>query len=174
MTLLRRSLVHVVGPLALGVLAYFVFRAPELRLFGWAHALGLDAAIAAIHSATIGVRRLVPASIAGSFPDLAWSYAFGSALALVWRDSRTRAARAWMLLGLFVTISLELAQAFRIIEGVFDWLDLVAMIGGYWLGVACMARHALDVQAESTTVRRHAFSSHALFARRAAVRMHRR
>ena len=134
MRLTRRAVTHVLAPLTLGVLVYFVFRAPEVRLFAWAHALGLDAATAALRAATSALRAHVPQTLVGSIPDFAWAYAFGSALGIVWQSHQGWAARAWLTLGLAVTLSLELGQALRIIEGVFDWVDLIAMAGGYWLG----------------------------------------
>lgn len=124
----RRVLGWVIAPLALGALAYFALRGPEIRLFGWANAIGLARAVAVIRSLAAPVRAHVPAFIAGSLPDAAWAFAFGAALALVWKK-----ASAWMWIGAAVTASLELAQAFHLIPGVFDWIDLVAMVASYFI-----------------------------------------
>lgn len=143
MTSPRRALVHVVAPLALGVLAYFALRAPEIRLFDWAHSLGLDAAIAFWRAVTAPLKARVPSCVAGSLPDFAWAYAFGSALALVWANRRSRSAWVWWVLGFSITLWLELGQALGLIEGVFDWGDLIAMAGGYWLGVSAVCARSV-------------------------------
>ncbi len=124
---MRRVLSWVVAPLVLGALAYFALRGPEIRLFEWADAIGLAHAIGAIRSVAAPVRAHVPAFVAGSLPDGAWAFAFGAALALVWKK-----ASAWMWIGAAVTASLEISQAFHLIEGVFDWMDLLAMIASYF------------------------------------------
>jgi hypothetical protein len=137
---LRQALLHVLGPLTLGALVYFALRAPEIRLFDWAHALGLDAVIALLRAESAALGSQVPRAITGSVPDFAWAYGFGASLGLVWANRRGRGASAWLLFGFCVTLSVEIGQAFRLIEGVFDWIDLIAMAGGYWLGVFVLRR----------------------------------
>jgi hypothetical protein len=129
----KRVLGFVIAPLLLGALAYFALRGPEIRLFGWASTIGLAQTIAWIRIVAAPLRSHVPGFIAGSLPDAAWAFAFGAALALVWKKPGI-----WMWIGLGVTASLELAQAAHLIPGVFDWIDLVAMIAAYfiaWRGI---------------------------------------
>jgi hypothetical protein len=130
---MKRVLGFVIAPLLVGAIAYFALRGPEIRLFGWASAIGLAQAIAWIRMIAAPVRPHVPTFIAGSLPDAAWAFAFGAALALVWKKPGV-----WMWIGLGVTASLELAQAVHLIPGVFDWIDLVAMLAAYliaWRGI---------------------------------------
>jgi hypothetical protein len=123
---MKRWLTWVVAPLALGVLGYLALRAPEIRLFGWAHAVGIP--IAWIRSIAAPVRPYVPAVVVGSLPDACWAFAFGAALALVWKRPS-----AWMWLGAGVTAAIELLQGAHAIEGVFDPVDLCAMIAAYFV-----------------------------------------
>lgn len=134
---MKRVLAWVLAPLTLGVVVYLALRGPEIRLFGWAEAVGVP--IAWIRSIGAPIRPHVPAVVVGSLPDACWAFAFGAALALVWsnRDSPSGETRkkpsAWMWIGAAVTVGIELAQAAHAIEGVFDWADLVAMIAAYFL-----------------------------------------
>ena len=125
---MRRIFGWVIAPLVLGAFAYFALRGPEIRLFGWATAIGLAHVVGAIRWLAAPIRPHVPAFIAGSLPDAAWAFAFGAALALVWKR-----ASVWMWVGAAVTASLELAQALHLIPGVFDWIDLIAMVGSYFI-----------------------------------------
>jgi hypothetical protein len=115
----KRVLAFVIGPLVLGVMVYFATRAPDIRLFQWTPAFVI-AAVPRIH---------VPAIVTGSLPDAMWAFAFGSALGLVWKKPSV-----WMWIGALLTASVELAQAAHLIEGVFDWIDLAAMVAGYFIG----------------------------------------
>lgn len=131
----RAALLHVVAPLAAGVLLYLALRAPDIRLFAWMRALSLDPAVAAIRALAAPVRPHTPGWLAGSAPDGAWAYAFGAALGLMWRGAeRRRGARAWLAAGAAITAFLEIGQAAGVVPGVFDPLDLVFMLGGYALG----------------------------------------
>lgn len=116
---MKRALAFVVAPLVLGVLVYFATRAPDIRLFQWTPAF-IVAAIPKVH---------LPAIVVGSLPDAMWAFAFGAALELVWKKPSV-----WMWIGGALTASVELAQAAHLIEGVFDWIDLLAMIASYFIG----------------------------------------
>lgn len=133
-TAARRAALHVVLPLAAGVLAYVLFRRSDIRLFGWLSAAGLDNVVADLRVLGKAIRPHVPVTLRGSFADGAWAYAFGAALALVWRGRATRARYAWLLAGFAVTVVIEAGQGLRVVPGVFDAADFVAMVAGYVLG----------------------------------------
>jgi len=116
---MKRALLFVVLPLVVGAATYFATRAPDIRLFDWTPAF-IVAAVPKLH---------LPAIVVGSLPDAMWAFAFGSALGLVWKKPS-----AWMWIGACLTASIELAQAAHLIEGVFDRVDLLAMIASYFIG----------------------------------------
>jgi hypothetical protein len=138
---MRRALLFVLCPLLLGALAYFATRAPDIRLFDWTPHFVI-AAIPRVH---------LPAIVTGSLPDAMWAFAFGAALSLVWKKPS-----AWMWVGAALTASVELAQAAHLIEGVFDWIDLVAMIASYFIGwricrAGISSTHRRDAQRPAPT-----------------------
>jgi Na+/proline symporter len=133
-TAARRAALHVVLPLAAGVLAYVLFRRSDIRLFGWLSAAGLDTVVADLRVLGKAIRPHVPVTLRGSFADGAWAYAFGAALTLVWRERATRARYAWLLAGFAVTVVIEAGQGLRVVPGVFDAADFIAMVAGYLLG----------------------------------------
>lgn len=137
---LRPWAAFVVLPLALGVLAYLALRAPGIRLFSWAHAVGLDGLVAAIRAASAPLRDRLPAWVVGSGPDAAWAFAFGAAVGLVWRGRSSRAAWAWRVGCGLVAIFIEAGQGLGVVPGVFDALDLASMALGYALGCAITSR----------------------------------
>lgn len=138
-----RVALHVVLPLALGTLAYAAYRSrsggADVPLVAWLARVGAtDAA-----RATIG-RAPLPRAIGGALPDLAWAWAFGAALSLVWRNQPIRDAAPWLAAGALAAIGAEVAQAAGLVAGTFDVLDVVAIGVGYALG-AIVARRRRSV-----------------------------
>jgi hypothetical protein len=121
---------HVGLPLAIGLLAYAAWRSKDIRVVAWMSRIaprGVDAVQGS------GASRL-PAILLGSLPDAAWAWAFGAALALVWRHQSRRQTIPWLVAGGFAALSAELAQAIHVLPGTFDVADLVAIALGYALG----------------------------------------
>lgn len=134
-----RIALHVALPLALGTLAYAAFRSrgggSDVPIVGWlARAGATDAA-----RATVG-RAPVPRAIAGALPDLAWAWAFGAAVSLVWRSQPARAAAPWLAAGALAAIGTEAAQGVGLVAGTFDVVDVAAIAVGYALGAVVARR----------------------------------
>jgi hypothetical protein len=131
-----RVLVHVVLPLAIGVLAYAAWRSKDVHVVAWMSRIaprGVDA------MRGTGAAR-VPSAIIGSLPDAAWAWAFGAALALVWRGRPWREKAAWLAGGAVVALSAELGQALHLLPGTYDAVDLVAIAIGFVLGASLAGR----------------------------------
>ena len=131
---MRRALLHVALPLVVGVLVYVAWRETEVRVVAW-----LPRVAAGAVRASVG-RVPVPRAIAGSLPDAAWGWAFGAALALVWRGTAWRKSAPWLLAGAALAIGVELGQAAGAIPGTFDWLDLASIALGYAAGALVASR----------------------------------
>lgn len=131
-----RVAMHVVLPLALGVLAYAAWRSQDVQIVAWMSAVaprGVDAV-------RDGGPSRVPALIMGSLPDLAWAWSFGATLALVWHGRSWREQRGWVIAGGVVALAAELGQAVHVVPGTYDHADLVAIAIGYVLGAAIAGR----------------------------------
>jgi hypothetical protein len=125
---LQRVLLLVAAPLVLGALVYVAWRPTDVVLVGW-----LPAVIVHALRTTLGSWHL-PRVIVESAPDLAWAWAFGAALALVWRARPWRAKAPWVAVGLIVAASAEIGQLWGVPPGTFDVMDLAAIVVGYALG----------------------------------------
>ena len=131
---LQRVLFHVLVPLLLGVVVYVAWRTTDAVLVGWLP-------MAAVHAlrTTLGALHL-PRVVVESAPDLAWAWAFGAALALIWRTRPWRVKAPWLAIGLAVAASAEIGQVWGVPPGTFDITDLVAIVVGYALGATVASR----------------------------------
>lgn len=128
----RRALLLVLLPLVLGVLAYAAWRPPDVGIVGWLS----RASPGAVRTARGGGAALgLPRVVVGVVPDLAWAFAFGACLALVWRGRAGAQRTAWLAAGFVVALACELGQAWELVPGTFDPLDLLAIAIGYAAGV---------------------------------------
>jgi hypothetical protein len=134
---LKPVALHVVLPLTIGVVAYAAWRSEDVRIVAWLARV----VPGAVHTARTGGAAVdVPHAVAGSLPDLAWAWAFGAMLAIVWRGRAWREKAPWIAGGGVVALFCEVGQAWGIVPGTFDPLDLLAITVGYAGGVAISAR----------------------------------
>jgi hypothetical protein len=100
-------------------------------------ALGIDDALAPVRRALGPLVQKLPAFVLGSAPDAAWSFALASALAAF------GAGRAWLVAGFVLAVGFEVAQAFHLLSGTFDPVDVIAIVLGYAVGLRLsLSRHA--------------------------------
>jgi len=133
----RRAVLLVVLPLVVGVLGYAAWRSEEIRLVHWlAYLLPRAVRTARSGGAALGLPRVV----VGVVPDLAWAFAFGACLTLVWRGRTGAQGKVWIGAGFVVALGCELGQAWGLLPGTFDRLDLVAIAVGYAGGALLSAR----------------------------------
>lgn len=125
---------HVVLPLVLGVAVYVAWRTTDVVLVTW-----LPNAVVHALRATIGAVPL-PRVVVASAPDLAWAWAFGSTLALVWRGRPARLKAPWLAAGALVAAFAEIGQRWGVPPGTFDIVDLLAILAGYALGATVASR----------------------------------
>ncbi|MBL8610214.1 MAG: hypothetical protein JNL38_22955 [Myxococcales bacterium] len=81
-----------------------------------------------------GALAALPAPVRGVLPDFLWAASLGCVLGLVWRGKPASAARPWLAAGLALALGWEIGQAFHVVPGTFDPLDLVASLVGYAAG----------------------------------------
>jgi hypothetical protein len=88
---------------------------------------------------TLG-RIPLPDVVSGSAPDAAWGWAFGAALAIVWRGRAWREKASWLIVGCVLAVAVEIGQGMRIIPGTFDLVDLFAIGLGFAMGAFVAGR----------------------------------
>lgn len=120
---------HVCLPLVLGGLIYVIARPTTLLLFRWLETLGLEGAVSALRTATVGLVSCLPDFVVYSAPNGLWSYALCVSGYLRSRNSRAP-MDAWVPLAVAASVMPEMAQLVHLLPGTFDPLDLTACVAG--------------------------------------------
>lgn len=128
---MRRSIqytVHVVVPLLVGGIIYITWRSETLRMFGWFESVQLDGAVYGLRDMYGGQVSQLPMWLLYSLPDAVWVYSFAMYMGLVWVDTNPRVAFSLSAIGPTLGIGGELGQAFGIVPGTFDVVDLLLLL----------------------------------------------
>jgi hypothetical protein len=124
---LRWMAAHVLTPIATGTTIYLCWRCDTLRVFGWLQALGLDSEVRFARLATTSLRP--PDWVRFSVPDALFAYVCFACCLRVWNDRRAPIGRtAWLLVAFGLTTGAEVLQAFGLLRGTFDPIDLLLTI----------------------------------------------
>lgn len=105
--------------LLLGGALYVAARTTTLRFFGWAKALGLGGAVDTAREALAPMSVGLPEMVVWSLPFALWVLAS----TLLLRGTR------WVGVPLVVAVASELGQLVGLVPGVFDPVDLAAVVG---------------------------------------------
>lgn len=131
--------------LAAAGLIYLAFRAPALRLFTWADALGLSAAVAELRA--VARDHAPPDWVLFSLPDALWQLAFAFTLFRLSRGARAVERAAWCAAPVAIGLGLELGQAAGAVPGTFDPVDLtlsIAAVGVAWAASATLTAREIE------------------------------
>lgn len=118
----------VVVPLGVGGILYLLYRPATLRLFSWADAVGLLAAVEAMREGTTVKYEHMPSWVIYSLPNGLWLFALCYFMYAVWEDVEDVRRWIWLPVGLLLGPGIEVLQAFDIVPGVFDMWDIVWMM----------------------------------------------
>lgn len=126
---------HVLVPLLIGGLIYICWRGPDLLMFGWFKAIGLEPLVIKLETAGTGVAPLLPSWIIFSLPDGLWVYALTAFFVRVWSGIKASRIRTLFLsLSLVLGAGSELGQLAHLVPGTFDWIDFA-----FYLSAAVLA-----------------------------------
>jgi len=114
---------HTILPLFLGGLLYLLFRSTDLRMFDWVTIVGLEQTVQAMRGIASPYRSNIPDWVIYSLPNALWLYAFMIAIKLVWKD-QVRMRWLWYSIPIFTGFVVEFLQAWHLIPGTFDPMDL--------------------------------------------------
>ena len=67
--------------------------------------------------------------------DGLWAFALTSLVLIIWKNNASKSKWLWLFVTFLLVISVELLQKFEIMEGTFDWLDLVFNLVGYFISL---------------------------------------
>lgn len=109
-----------------GGLVYICWRDPNLLMFRWFSAIGLEPSIDWLRLGTASVQTALPHWLVYSLPDGLWVYALTALMILLWRGVHSLPIKIfWLSLGLLLGAGSELGQLAGILPGAFDPMDLV-------------------------------------------------
>ncbi len=127
-------IIQVVFPLFFGGLIYISFRDTSLIMFDWFNLIGIIDYVNLVRETLQPVRQHIPEWIYYSLPDGLWVYAFTSILHTIWGKNYTK-LKYWLILPITFGILMEVAQAFNIVRGTFDFLDLILCMTAFILSI---------------------------------------
>ena len=121
--------IHVLLPLVVGGLVYVCWRDPNLLMFKWFGALGLEPAIQSLRIGTSAAQTAVPHWAIYSLPDGLWVYALTALMIHLWRDVHSLPLKiAWLSMGMLLGAGSELGQLAGVLPGAFDPMDLLVCL----------------------------------------------
>ncbi len=112
---------HVVAPLVIGAWIYIAWRTPDLLVFDWLYAAHID-------PTSVRMSSEIPYFIQYCLPDGCWVYAGTSWMLMVWRR-----ILPWVSAYVILGVGGEFGQFVEIVPGTFEWLDVLACLGGFFI-----------------------------------------
>ena len=117
--------VHVALPILLGGVIYVCWREPNLLMFRWLRALGLESKVDNLRFLTAPARSFIPHWMIYSLPDGLWVYALTALMIFLWRNETSLTGRfIWISLGPLLGAGAEIGQLAGFVPGTFDFADL--------------------------------------------------
>jgi len=132
---IRRQLIYGhIGTLILGGLIYILFRSEKLIMFRWLDFLSFS--FQNIRALTLGFRNYLPDWFIFSLPDGLWIFSYMSLVLLIWKNKINYRNIIWIVIIPLLVVASEIGQLMNIIQGTFDYNDIVFYIMGAILPIA--------------------------------------
>jgi hypothetical protein len=113
-----------------GGMIYILWRTETLFMFSWFGRLGLGDAIVWLRASAEQFSVYLPDWFIFSLPNALWIFSGLILFDSIWGANLSGSKLSWLLVYCIIAVGSEVAQAFRIIPGIFDYKDLVFMIIG--------------------------------------------
>ena len=120
----------VIMPLIIGGMIYIIFRSKSLVMFSWIQSVGLTKYIDVLRLFLFPIKEYLPNWFIYSFPNALWAFSMLSFFALLWRDNKI-CYYCWILLGVILSLGMELLQLGGFIAGTFSADDLIVLCVTY-------------------------------------------
>jgi hypothetical protein len=119
-----RSIVLPSLTLLTGGMIYIFFRADSLRMFSWFDAIEITSAVDLVRMKSMQYSGALPDWLVYSAPDGLWMFSATSLMLVVWRFRISIETLAWLSVIPFISIGSEIGQAWHLVKGTFDAVDL--------------------------------------------------
>jgi hypothetical protein len=133
MKIQKQLLYGHVTTLFLGGLIYFLFRSEQLIMFQWFDFFELP--LQNIRVLTLGFGRNLPDWFVFSLPDGLWIFSYITLILLIWRNKINRQNIIWIAITPLLALVFEIGQYINIVQGTFDFYDILFYIVGAILPV---------------------------------------
>lgn len=111
----------------LGGMIYILWRSDTLTMFSWFNYLGISEVIGKIRIASESFSTVLPNWLVYSAPNALWFFSGIVVFDLIW-NQETKMKILWLSLFCLLAVGSEIAQAVGIVEGTFDYQDIILMI----------------------------------------------
>jgi hypothetical protein len=122
------TVLTIVVPLVVGTGGYLLLRPCDIVAFDWFDQIGLGSALQAARDVIGPPPESLPRPALYSLPNALWSFAFVSAVAIVWRGTTSLRRAVWLAVPVVISIGAEVGQALGAVPGDFDWMDLLLIV----------------------------------------------
>ena len=141
----QKNLQLVISAIALtfGCLIYVLWRPEHLLMFDWFTTIGADPAISYFRDSLSHLSRALPNWFLYSLPNGLWMFSYTLLLLCLW-GGVSQSSVIWISILLLASLASEFLQAFALLPGTFDEIDLLSYLGG----VALAALYFYLVQEE--------------------------
>ena len=116
--------------LLVGAMIYVLFRPTHLLMFDWIDNIGLMDLVSRIRPNL----KDVPDWVVYSLPDGLWMFSYCLFIGCIWDFDLKRSFYVLSILPVFAVTN-EIMQHNHLVPGTFDWMDVVAFLTAYAVGV---------------------------------------
>lgn len=119
----------------IGGMLYILYRPTSLIMFSWFSSLGFDNCINTMRAKGTSLADILPCWIVFSLPQALWCFSGFLAIHAIWLNVRCVQEQFWLTFVLLLALGGELGQLVGIIDGVFDFIDLLFLVLAFCLAL---------------------------------------
>ena len=113
--------------LTIGCLIYILYRQDSLLMFKYFEELGIIDTV--YHLRAVGTEHSLFDWVKNSLPDGLWLFSYMFLIDTIWNNEKSFLYYFFLWILPFIAISSEVLQAFEIVTGVYDTIDLLCYSG---------------------------------------------
>jgi len=132
---------NVIFPIIVGGFIYIAWRKDTLLVFSWLRYLGLGSFIFSFRAYLLSFYEYLPRFVLYCLPDGLWVYSLTFFMGWLWNSCSKLAFLFWASIGLVLGVGGEVGQLFGMVQGYFDFYDLLAYILAAILAIFIVKRH---------------------------------